>query len=266
MRWLQPSGPGRRCCTLRGHPGRLIQLMVDQVNGEFDYGLAPGWVSDLLTLAHQGRAIYLRHPWLLDLTRPDTHLGPRALDYLERSLAVMDEVARERPGQLQKSIGLVNGMVRQLVGAEVRRQHDGQSLAQWQVSLAAYLAEVGGSRRPPARGCRHRGGRTGCPDVTGGPPVRPCRDRAPHRPAAHLDARGDCGRRPARVGYRSARRATGRSTQSATYRRKPPATPPSQTRWSKVRQLGHLATASCPRAPTACRRSGRRRASPPRGG
>ena len=122
----------------------LIELMVDQVNGEFDYGqLGSGsWVSDLLTLAHQGRAIYLRHPWLLDLTRPDTHLGPRALDYLERSLAVMDELPVSGQAKLE-SIGLVNGMVRQLVGAEVRRQHDGQSLAQWQVSLAAYLAEVG---------------------------------------------------------------------------------------------------------------------------
>ena len=54
----------------------------------------------------------------------------------------MDELPVSGPQAKLEPIGLVNGMVRQLVGAEVRRQQDGQSLAQWQVSLAAYLAEV----------------------------------------------------------------------------------------------------------------------------
>ena len=47
--------------------------------------------------------------------------------------------------------------------------------------------------------------------------------------------------------YRSAKTPTGRSTQSATYRRKPPAAPPSQTRWSKVSDSWvTLRTASSP--------------------
>src|SRR5215467_4443877 len=59
----------------------LVELMADQVFGELSYHEPRSGhpVTDLLRLAHQGRALYLRHPWLLDVPVTGRLPGPNAV-------------------------------------------------------------------------------------------------------------------------------------------------------------------------------------------
>ena len=54
----------------------LVELMADQVYGEFSYQPPSGQpVADLLGIARQARAVYHRHPWLLEVRPPGTCPG-----------------------------------------------------------------------------------------------------------------------------------------------------------------------------------------------
>ena len=80
----------------------LVELMMDTVAGE--YQLEAGGENPrekLLNLAHQGRDIMHRHPWLapLLLTRPS--MGPNSLRYLEAALAALATVDLPGPAKLQ---------------------------------------------------------------------------------------------------------------------------------------------------------------------
>ncbi|TVU58115.1 TetR family transcriptional regulator [Paenarthrobacter nitroguajacolicus] len=80
----------------------LVELMMDTVSGE--YHLEPGTggpLEQLLDLAHQGRGIMQRHPWLapLLLTRPS--MGPNSLRYLEAALTTLESVDLPGPAKLQ---------------------------------------------------------------------------------------------------------------------------------------------------------------------
>lgn len=121
----------------------LVELMVDQVNGEFSYeGVGSGhWLSDLLTLANQGRAIYLRHPWLIDAFGAGPRMGPNAVTYLEHALTALSEIDASGQDKLE-AIGMFSGVVRLLAGAEISQQRAGQTAPESQSSLTRYLAQV----------------------------------------------------------------------------------------------------------------------------
>ncbi|MBF9133300.1 TetR/AcrR family transcriptional regulator C-terminal domain-containing protein [Plantactinospora sp. S1510] len=68
----------------------LLDLMADEAAAGYDLPAPDGpWVTGLLEVARQGRAIMLRHPWLpeLVLTRPT--LGPHGVDLLEHVLTLL---------------------------------------------------------------------------------------------------------------------------------------------------------------------------------
>ncbi|GAA2245766.1 TetR/AcrR family transcriptional regulator C-terminal domain-containing protein [Streptomyces amakusaensis] len=69
----------------------LLELMVDHVSGELPAtGPATGhWRADLKDVAHQQRALMLRHPWLPAALATRRTPGPNALAFLERVLAVL---------------------------------------------------------------------------------------------------------------------------------------------------------------------------------
>ncbi|MGO4147669.1 TetR/AcrR family transcriptional regulator [Paenarthrobacter sp. YAF11_1] len=80
----------------------LVELMMDTVAGE--YHLEAGGEhprEKLLNLAHQGRDIMHRHPWLapLLLTRPS--MGPNSLRYLEAAVSALSTVDLPGPAKLQ---------------------------------------------------------------------------------------------------------------------------------------------------------------------
>lgn len=128
----------------------LVELMADQVYGEYRYiAPEPGRpVASLLRLAHQARAIYHRHPWLLDVPATGGLPGPNAVAFIEQALAALAGTGLTGPEKLE-TIGLFSGAVRLLAQTEISQQRAGQDTAQWQGSLAGYLMDiVAGGQHP----------------------------------------------------------------------------------------------------------------------
>ena len=121
----------------------LVELMADQVYGEYVYPEpGPGRpVASLLKLAHQGRAIYHRHPWLLDIPATGGLPGPNAVAFIEHALAALAGVPLSGPTKLE-TIALFAGAVRVFAQMEISQQRAGQDTAQWQDSLAGYLTQL----------------------------------------------------------------------------------------------------------------------------
>jgi AcrR family transcriptional regulator len=128
----------------------LVELMADQVYGEYSYPeLGSGRpVSDLLGLAQQGRAIYHRHPWLLDVPGTGNLPGPNAVAFIEYALAALAGTELSGPDKLE-TVGLFSGAVRLFAQTEIAQSRAGQDTAQWQGSLASYLIQVAASGRHP---------------------------------------------------------------------------------------------------------------------
>lgn len=128
----------------------LVELMADQVYGEYSYG-EPGSghpVTDLLGLAHQGRAIYHRHSWLLDVRAAGNLPGPNAIAFLEHALAALAGTDLTGPARLE-TVGLFSGAVRLFAQAEIEQQQAGRDTAQWQGSLASYLLPIAAAGQHP---------------------------------------------------------------------------------------------------------------------
>jgi len=128
----------------------LVELMADQVYGEYRYAEPePGRpVANLRGLAQQGRAIYHRHPWLLDIPATGSLPGPNAVAFIEHALAALAGTGLTGPAKME-TIGLVSGAVRLLAQTEISQQRAGRDTAQWQSSLAGYLAQLTASGQYP---------------------------------------------------------------------------------------------------------------------
>lgn len=125
---------------LKSHD-ELVEIMMDTASAEYDLGPSsepPG--IQLLNLAHQGRAIMHRHPWLapLLLTRPS--LGPNTLRYLERALAALQPVDLPGPAKMQTVAmltAITSAYVQNELAAADSGNGDGVALAR-----SKYVAEV----------------------------------------------------------------------------------------------------------------------------
>ena len=128
----------------------LVQLMADQVFGEFSFTapMSGQPVPDLLELARQGLAIYRRHPWLLDVPATGSLPGPNAVAFIERSLAALASANLTGPAKLE-TVGLFSGVVRLFAQTEIGQQRAGQETAQWQESLGRYLWELAAHGQHP---------------------------------------------------------------------------------------------------------------------
>jgi AcrR family transcriptional regulator len=121
----------------------LLEVMADLARGEFSYGgIGAGPpVANLLTLARQGRAIYLRHRWLVEIPASGNFPGPNAVAFLEHTLGVLEGVDLTGPAKLEV-IGIFSGAVRLFAEAEIDQQRAGKDAAQWRDSLADYLVHI----------------------------------------------------------------------------------------------------------------------------
>jgi AcrR family transcriptional regulator len=128
----------------------LIELMADRVYGEYacEAPAAGQPVAGLVRLAQQGRAIYLRHPWLLDVPAASGLPGPNAVAFIENALAALAGTDLTGPAKLQ-TVGLFSGAVRLFAQAEIDQRRAGQDLAQWQYALAGYLLQITAAGRHP---------------------------------------------------------------------------------------------------------------------
>lgn len=91
----------------------LVQLMIDQVSGEYDYADSPPGhpAADraaILGLARQGRDITRRHPWLPRVMQRPPVLGPGALRYVEYFLGLLSGSDLDT-GAKMEVLGMVNG-------------------------------------------------------------------------------------------------------------------------------------------------------------
>ncbi len=113
----------------------LVELMADQVYGEYSHRPASANpMADLIGLAHQGRALYHRHPWLLEMPATGTLPGPNALVFMEHVLAALAGTDLTGPAKLE-TIGLFSGAVRLFAQTEISQQRAQQDTARWQGSL-----------------------------------------------------------------------------------------------------------------------------------
>jgi AcrR family transcriptional regulator len=128
----------------------VVELMADQVYGEYSYDEPRSGhpVTDLLRLAHQGRAIYHRHPWLLDIRAAGNLPGPNAIAFVEHALAALAGSDLTGPARLE-TVGLLSGAVRLFAQTEIEQQRAGRDTAQWQGSLAGYLLPIAAAGQHP---------------------------------------------------------------------------------------------------------------------
>jgi AcrR family transcriptional regulator len=128
----------------------VLELMADRVAGEYalDEPTTGEPVTDLLALAHQVLAVYLEHPWLLEIAPAAGLPGPNALVYMERILALLSGTALSRYRKLEL-IGLFGGMIRAFAQMEADQQRAGQDAAQWQQLVASYLIQVAAGGQHP---------------------------------------------------------------------------------------------------------------------
>ena len=127
----------------------LVELMADQVYGEFSYQPPSGRpVADLVGLARQARAVYHRHPWLLEVPATGDLPGPNAVAFIEHVLAALAGTGLSGPARLE-TVGLFSGVVRLFAQTEIAQQRAGQDTTQWQGSLAAYLMQIAAAGQHP---------------------------------------------------------------------------------------------------------------------
>jgi AcrR family transcriptional regulator len=128
----------------------LVELMDDQVYGELsDHEPGSGDpVADLLRLARQSRAVYHRHPWLLDVPATGNLPGPNAVAFIELALAALDGVDLTGPEKLV-TVGLFSGVVRLFAQTEISQRQAGQDAIQWQNTLAGYLLQISAGGQHP---------------------------------------------------------------------------------------------------------------------
>ncbi|MGW3648282.1 TetR/AcrR family transcriptional regulator C-terminal domain-containing protein [Streptomyces sp. NPDC000878] len=97
----------------------LYELMVDAISGEHELWEPSGdWRADMVRVAHQTRALMLRHPWLPRLMSPVYGFSPNALRYLEHCLTCLDPFEGTY-GTKFELIAMLNGMVTTYVGNEL---------------------------------------------------------------------------------------------------------------------------------------------------
>jgi AcrR family transcriptional regulator len=128
----------------------LVELMADQVYGELSCD-EPGSgrpVADLLRLAQQSRAVYHRHPWLLDIPAAGNLPGPNAVAFMEQALAALAGADLTGPAKLE-TIGLFSGAVRLFAQTEIDQRRAGQDITRWQGSLAGYLLRIAAAGQHP---------------------------------------------------------------------------------------------------------------------
>jgi len=122
--------------------GELLELMADLARGELGYPTAAGGspAARLLAIAHEGHALYLRHPWLLDIATAPIP-GPNAVTFIEHALAALDGTDLAGPARLE-TVGLFSAAVRLIAQTEIEQSRAGRDVIGWQGELAAYLTRI----------------------------------------------------------------------------------------------------------------------------
>jgi AcrR family transcriptional regulator len=136
----------------------LIQLMIDQVSGEYRYAGSPSGCrpadrrAAILDLARQGRDITRRHPWLPRVMQRPPVIGPAALRYVEHFLGLLSGSDLDT-GAKMEILGMVNGFAISYGGvqaaqAEERARTGVTEEEQAAVQVSSLVAAAASGRYP----------------------------------------------------------------------------------------------------------------------
>ncbi|PLW71324.1 TetR family transcriptional regulator [Streptomyces sp. SCUT-3] len=130
-------------------PGKdeLLDLMYDRVHAELPAGHEPGagWRAAAASWAGELRALYLRHPWVLRVSRARPVLGPHEQTVLETLLGILDGAglpAGTRQGVVGLLFDFVRGSAQTVADARNAAAATGTSDQEWWSARSAVLREV----------------------------------------------------------------------------------------------------------------------------
>ena len=132
----------------------LVQLMIDHVNGEYDYPPGPraGHRRAVADLARQARDITRRHPWLPQLLHRPPPPGPNGLRYLDFFLGLLEGSPLDTGARLEV-IALISGFATMYGGMqavlEQERAGSGPTAQQQAEAQVRALATAAASGRYP---------------------------------------------------------------------------------------------------------------------
>ncbi|MBM7459681.1 TetR/AcrR family transcriptional regulator [Rhodococcus coprophilus] len=87
----------------------LLALIADRVAAEYDFAPLTGDVrTDVLAVAEQSRALYLRHPWMSRVQQ--TQLGPNAVRYLDQLVGALAPSSLDTTSTMM-GVALISGWV-----------------------------------------------------------------------------------------------------------------------------------------------------------
>ena len=134
--------------------GELLDVMLDTVYGEIarPRDIPGGWRERLAQIARENWALYLRHPWLLQVATTRPPLGPNLTAKYEYELSAVDGIGLtdlEMDSVVSLVTGYVHGAVRGAVEAAQATQRTGLTEQQWWHAHAPYLEKVLDPRRFP---------------------------------------------------------------------------------------------------------------------
>jgi AcrR family transcriptional regulator len=121
----------------------LVQLMIDQVSGEYEYAdSAADARAALLDLARQGRDITRRHPWLPRVMQRPPVFGPNVLRYVEYFLGLLSGSDLDT-GAKMEVLGMINGFAISYGGVQAAQAEErARTGVTEQEQAAAQVAEL----------------------------------------------------------------------------------------------------------------------------
>lgn len=137
-------------------PGKpeLLDVMLDTVYGETERAedTGEGWRAGLAVIARDNWALYLRHPWLLQVATSRPVLGPNAIAKYEYELKAIDGIGLtdvEMDSVLTLITGFVHGTARGAVESRQAENATGVSDEQWWAAHAPFLGLIADPERFP---------------------------------------------------------------------------------------------------------------------
>lgn len=127
--------------------GELLDVMLDTVYGETARPdqVPEGWRGRLAQIARENFALYLRHPWLLQVATTRPPLGPNVIAKYEYELRAVDGIGLtdlEMDAVVTLVTGYVHGAARPAVETAQASRDTGMTEQQWWHAHAPYLEKV----------------------------------------------------------------------------------------------------------------------------
>jgi len=129
----------------------LLDLMADRVTGELrPYPSTEGdWLDTMLLVGREQRALYQRHPWLLDLVQGPSGFGPESLAWFDHCLRILEPVHCPVTAKFE-AIAMMTGVV----SLFARSETTARSRAFGRLDPGTYPHLEAALRQPPGPGSR----------------------------------------------------------------------------------------------------------------